>query len=283
MMSGYTIRENKFENCTNGIFVNGGRNTSIVSNTCDGCYTMVLVEDVGGNDPPECANELRGLDSLIRENPQWNKTFPALQRMAADHACTHMFAYIHGNRCKRSGAGGFSRPDANDTSWATWLSSVGNNSCHVGGGLERAGFKTDDGGTLVEVSRMGAALFGAEGVTLRVAASGALELIDTGGKISTISSSFSEPGPVWNNFSTRAGGWHVAVNHSAAAAGRWLVRAIAVGGGFEVQRTIALDPPPARPASSHSFERHDHFADDRWSFHDRSLCSASGDCCGGAR
>ena len=40
-------------------------------------------------------------------------------------------------------------------------------------------------------------------------------------------------------------GWqHIFVNHSASAAGRWLVRAIAAGGAFELQRIVVLDPPP---------------------------------------
>jgi hypothetical protein len=68
--------------------------------------------------------------------------------------------------------------------------------------------------------------------------------------LTTISSGWSSPGPVWNEFrefkkdsgAAAAGGWRVTVDRSRAAEGVWLVRG--EHQNFTVQRAYVLDPPP---------------------------------------
>ena len=100
------------------------------------------------------------------------------------------------------------------------------------------------------LSRLDAAL-GPHDFVLHVAEGGAATLrsATTGELLSTVSSSFSEPGPVWNDFGTLQppnGSWTVNVDTSRASEGFWAAKG--VGKAFEVLRTFALDPrPPARP------------------------------------
>jgi hypothetical protein len=98
------------------------------------------------------------------------------------------------------------------------------------------------------VSKLAAAL-GPQHFSLAVAAGSAALLRGPGGQhLTTLASSFSEPGPRWLNFSEarEARGWVVAVDRSHAAQGVWLVRG--TGKSFRVERTYALDPlPPAQP------------------------------------
>ena len=63
--------------------------------------------------------------------------------------------------------------------------------------------------------------------------------------LTTVSSSFSEPGPLWHNLSVApdAGGWTVTVDSANAASGRWVVRANAAS--FRLVRVYALIPPQA--------------------------------------
>ena len=103
----------------------------------------------------------------------------------------------------------------------------------------------------VFLSRLDAAL-GPQDFQLRVAAGGAAVLqSSTGETLSTISTSFSEPGPAWNNFSLvpnpkRSHWWTVTVDSSRATEGVWTV--VGVGRSYKVIRTLALDPrPPALP------------------------------------
>ena len=96
------------------------------------------------------------------------------------------------------------------------------------------------------VSRLPAAL-APQGFTLNVTEYGAMVLTAGGTHLSTISSSFSEPGPLLHNFSalpsSTVTGWTVTVDRSRAASGVWLVRAEAKG--FRVLRAVTLDPPQA--------------------------------------
>ena len=123
MMSGYTIRDNAFINCTNAVKMSG-QDIKIVANKCDGCYAVVHVNPVGVKLPHECAAELRTLDALIA-TPPWNESFPSLQRIADERACAPVNAFVHDNTCTRTGAGGFLMPEIN----ATWKWSMGNNTC----------------------------------------------------------------------------------------------------------------------------------------------------------
>lgn len=81
-----------------------------------------------------------------------------------------------------------------------------------------------------------------------------MTILDAGGQaVSTIVSAFSEPGPIWRNFSAapvksaaHAPYWRVVVDHSKSSHGIWTVTANATN--FGVSRVVALDPPPpARP------------------------------------
>ena len=92
------------------------------------------------------------------------------------------------------------------------------------------------------LSRLGAAR-GPQAFHLNIADGGAIVLTkaDGGAHLSTITSSFSEPGPVLHNLSTSSGsGWEVSVDHSG---GVWTVEARAKT--FRLKRTVALDPPHA--------------------------------------
>jgi hypothetical protein len=64
--------------------------------------------------------------------------------------------------------------------------------------------------------------------------------------LSTITSTFSEPGPIYYNFSESAAeGWSVQVDRSREASGVWTVRASAKT--YRVSRTYTLDPDPQNP------------------------------------
>ena len=102
------------------------------------------------------------------------------------------------------------------------------------------------------VSQLRAAL-GGQSFAVSVAAGGAAVLKDpsSGEHLTTISSSFSLPGPIWQNFSASeatadALGWRVTVDRSRAALGQWTVTG--VGTAYRVSRLLWLDPPPpAKP------------------------------------
>jgi hypothetical protein len=104
------------------------------------------------------------------------------------------------------------------------------------------------------VSQLAAALAGQQ-FAVTIAAGGAAVLTDSvsGEHLTTLTSSFSRPGPVWQNFSVEPSTspiWQVAVNYSQAASGRWTVVGTlsCVEAAYKVQRLYVLDPaPPLRP------------------------------------
>ena len=105
------------------------------------------------------------------------------------------------------------------------------------------------------VSQLAEAL-GGQDFSVTIAAGGAAVLTDSvsGEHLSTVTSSFSRPGPIWQNFSVAASTdslWQVTVNHSQAARGRWTVVGTlgpVTTGAFQVERLYLLDPaPPRRP------------------------------------
>lgn len=97
------------------------------------------------------------------------------------------------------------------------------------------------------VSNLEAAL-GGQGFVLDVANGGAAVLLARADRshLSTITSTFSEPGPIHYNFSTApTEGWTVDVDRSRAASGVWTVTAQAKT--YRVRRTYTLDPDQMNP------------------------------------
>jgi hypothetical protein len=117
-----------------------------------------------------------------------------------------------------------------------------------------------DDGRMPTVSKLDAVL-GAQAFQLQVAPGGAAVLVASGGGgaaaaaegevLSTVTSSFSSPGPRWLNFSHDAAdaGWNVTVDSSQASKGVWTVTGTGShAAAFRVVRTYSLDPrPPALP------------------------------------
>ena len=103
------------------------------------------------------------------------------------------------------------------------------------------------GAASAPVSTLRAAL-GGQNFAVSVAAGGAAVLSDpsSGAHLTTVSSSFSLPGPIWQNFTASeaadALGWRVTVDRSRAARGQWTVTG--VGSAYRVVRLYSLDPPP---------------------------------------
>ena len=118
----------------------------------------------------------------------------------------------------------------------------------VGGAEEASAARPNVGDDAV--SRLRAAL-GGQSFSVAIAEGGAAVLTDadTGEHLTTLSSAFSMPGPLWQqNFSNSAdsAGWQVQVDRSKAADGRWTV--VGVGKTYTVGRLYVLDPvPPAKP------------------------------------
>ena len=102
---------------------------------------------------------------------------------------------------------------------------------------------------LETVSRLDGAL-SAQGFVLNVSSGGAAMLFASKGgggveHLTTVTSSFSEPGPKYYTFSTEpAAGWAVDVDRSRAGSGIWTVTANAKT--YHVRRTYTLDPNPQK-------------------------------------
>jgi hypothetical protein len=100
------------------------------------------------------------------------------------------------------------------------------------------------------LSRLEGAL-SAQGFVLNVSSGGAAVLFARNGgdnaHLTTVTSSFSEPGPKYYTFSTEptAAGWAVDIDRSRAASGIWTVTASAKT--YRVRRTYTLDPNPLNP------------------------------------
>ena len=87
----------------------------------------------------------------------------------------------------------------------------------------------------------------AQNFSLAVTDGGALEITVGGTVRAVIASSFSQPGPRYNNFSSAAAaaaGWNVSVDSSAAKKGRWRVSAATADAAYAVDRAVQLDPFP---------------------------------------
>ena len=104
--------------------------------------------------------------------------------------------------------------------------------------------KADDLGA--GTSRLAAAL-GPQGFSVAISDGGAAVVTGAdGAHLTTVSSTFSEPGPRFNNFSEHTAGtkgWRVEVDRSRASSGLWTVHATAQN--YSVARTYQLDPPTA--------------------------------------
>eukprot|EP01052_Picozoa_sp_SAG31_P029018 SAG31_NODE_2850_length_4998_cov_3.096346_4_plen_827_part_00 len=98
-----------------------------------------------------------------------------------------------------------------------------------------------------EVSQLQAAV-GQQHFAVSVADGGAVTLTDpdTDEHLTTIVSSFSLPGPVWQNFTAEvapSGNWQVSVDRSRASEGRWTIKG--TGPAYTVHRLLLVDPATA--------------------------------------
>ncbi len=139
MLSGFRVTGNNFVNCSNAVFVGGGRNTSIVDNKCFGCGTMIAVDSRGKQQLARCANAsgdtrraLADMNVSVPGSP-WNAAFPSLQRIADDHPCLPVHVIVKGNRWCGSYTDErrFSIPPLNDSQWREWLATLGDNGVYT--------------------------------------------------------------------------------------------------------------------------------------------------------
>ena len=106
-VSGFTITNNTFWNCSDAILIGGGRQNKVYNNTFEYCNTCVYLSK--RPDQTECgeggtwSKEFKLFDV---KQPPWSKRYPDLAKIASLHKsdimCSPVLNTVIGNRCPNS-------------------------------------------------------------------------------------------------------------------------------------------------------------------------------------
>ena len=101
-MSMHTIRNCTFDNVQKGVFIGGGRNTTVIGNTFRDVDVAVHVDNRGMNWESARCNSTsgdcwQGLADVNYQQPPWSTQFPELQSFNDGKACMPEHTSVQGN------------------------------------------------------------------------------------------------------------------------------------------------------------------------------------------